>query len=368
MSGSYSGATGAISEVGFYYGTTSGSLATKVTAIGTPSPFNKALTGLAASTTYYYKAYVVEYNESTSSNEYRYGEERSFTTAAMPLPQYLKCNEIPAVSLSNPATYTSTGTETFGSTKWYEYDTSTSTRKIVTHTYSYNGDVYRNYTAMVDQTKRCALWTAYPMHATAYPNNSVTRGEFSESKSYDPAIPPSWQSSGSTSDYNNGNGYARGHHCASEDRQACRDANDQTFYYTNQSPQWQNSFNSGIWSNLESAVQSHAPTGRDTLYVVVGTLFENGNTGPSNDGGTVARPSHFYKLLMKCSFDGSGTMTAASGVAYLYTNEAHSNCTYNDSTFRTTIDAIETRTGFDFFANVPAALQTAAEAQSASLW
>ena len=82
----------------------------------------------------------------------------------------------------------------------------------------------------------------------------------------------------------------------------------------------------------------------------------------------MARPSHFYKLLMKCSFDGSGTMTAASGVAYIYTNEAHSSGTYNDSTFRTTIDAIETRSGFDCFANVPAALQTAAEAQSASLW
>ena len=59
---------------------------------------------------------------------------------------------------------------------------------------------------------------------------------------------------------------------------------------------------------------------------------------------------------------------AANGVAYLFTNEAHSGEKYTDSKFRTTIDAIEERTGFDFFANVPPDLQDAAERQSASLW
>ncbi len=71
---------------------------------------------------------------------------------------------------------------------------------------------------------------------------------------------------------------------------------------------------------------------------------------------------------MMCSFDVDGNMTDADGVAYLYTNEAHTSGTYNDATFRKTIDYIETLTGFDFFANVPTALQTTAEAQSASLW
>ena len=284
------------------------------------------------------------------------------------LPQYLNCYEIPAVSLEDPSSYTAKGEETFGSTSWYEYDTDNAKRKIVTHTYEYNSSVYRNFTAMVDQDKRCALWTAYPMHAEAYPNLSVPRGDFSTLTSYDPAIPRSWQSSGSTDDYDNGNGYARGHHCASEDRQTCRDANDQTFYYTNQSPQWQNSFNGGMWASLEGAVQSHAPSGRDTLYVVVGTLFEPLNMHASNDGGNVGRPSHFYKLLMLCSFNALGDMTAADGVAYLYTNEAHTSGTYNDATFRKSIDYIETLTGFDFFANVPTALQSIAETHTASLW
>lgn len=212
------------------------------------------------------------------------------------------------------------------------------------------------------------------MHREAYPDNNVGRvGSFNVNTSYDPGIPKAWQSSGSTGDYSTAN-YSRGHMIASSDRQATEDANRQTFYYTNQSPQKQDGFNSGIWSALEEDIQKHVPSGRDTLYVVVGTLFEDGNTGASNDGGVVARPSHFYKLLMKCSFDVSDNMTDAKGIAYLYTNESHTNdngggkVTYHDSRYVTTIDAIETRTGFDFFANVPIDLQEAAERSSTALW
>ena len=88
----------------------------------------------------------------------------------------------------------------------------------------------------------------------------------------------------------------------------------------------------------------------------------------------MARPSHFYKLLMKCSFNTSGAMTDAKGIAYLYTNEDHSDdnggkkVTYHDSRYVTTIDAIETRTGFNFFANVPTDLQDAAEGTATALW
>lgn len=283
--------------------------------------------------------------------------------------QYLGCIEVPTLSLEDNEACTASGTETFGSTKWYAYNTTTSTRRIATHTYEYKSKHYRNYTVMVDQNQRCPLWVAYPMHKGAYPSNSLGRvGEFKTSTSYDPAFARSWQSSGSTSDYNGGKGYARGHLCASADRQAVEEANEQTFYYTNQAPQIQNSFNSGVWSALEADVQSNAPTSaNDTLYVVSGVLFETGNTGSSNDGGTVGRPSHFYKLLMRCTYSG-GTINSAQGVAYIYENKAHTGENYNAAKYRTTIDSIETRAGFDFFPQVPTALQSAAESTSASLW
>ena len=292
-------------------------------------------------------------------------------TNATPNYAYLGCYEIPAVEskccISDDETFDDDGSNR---SRWYEFDTPDNNRKIITHTFLNGGKRYRNFTSMMDKDKRCPLWVAYPLHGVTYKDNNIGReGSFSESSSYDPAIPSSWQSSGSTSDYNSGNGYSRGHLCASEDRQVTLASNYQTFYYTNQAPQWQNSFNNGVWSSLESAVQTKAKTltQRDTLYVVSGTLYDPFNSGSSNDAGTVARPSHFYKLLMLCSFDSSGNMTSANGTAYLYTNEAHKGSNYGDSAFRSSIDDIETLAGFDFFAGVPASLQEDAESSFHSI-
>ncbi len=279
---------------------------------------------------------------------------------------FLDCNEMPAVE---SVVATATGNETFGDDEngtsvWHEFDLPDPDLKVVTHTFLYNGRKLRNYTTMVDKNRRCALWVACPMHGVTYIDNNIGRtGKFDEKTSYDPAIPASWQSSGSTE--GGSSGYDRGHLCASNDRQTTYGANCQTFYFTNQVPQWANSFNSGVWSSLEGAVQSKAAslTARDTLYVVSGTLFEDGDSGPSNDGGTVARPSHMYKLLMLCSFDSSGTMTAARSAAYIYENKAHTGKNYSDAAYKTTIDAIEQRTGFNFFAAVPSGLQETAESQ-----
>ena len=289
--------------------------------------------------------------------------------SAVRLPlTYLGCYEMPKLA---PTAWTS-GKETFGNTNWQQYSLDTDSRMVVTHTYSYNGTLYRNYTAVVDRDRRCPILTLYPMHGGAYPNKDIGRGKFQTDTSYDPAVPSSWQSSGSTNDYNNGKGYSRGHHCASEDRQTTSDANWQTFYYTNQSPQIQNNFNGGIWSSLEGAVQKKAATmtGRDTLYVAVGTLYEESFgkplSGPSNDGGTVGRPSHFYKCLLRCSFDAAGNIVSASGAAYIFTNEAHTG-SYSDAAYKTTIDAIEERSGFDLFCNVPKQLQDNAEASFTQL-
>jgi len=68
---------------------------------------------------------------------------------------------------------------------------------------------------------------------------------------------------------------------------------------------------------------------------------------------------------MQCSFAADGSMTAAKGCAYLFTNEAHSG---KYSQGLTSIDAIEQRSGWDFFANVPQDLQSTAESSSSAIW
>ncbi len=357
LSGSYANMKD-VRDYGFYWGLSSTALTNQThlnSSANAAETFSSTLSSLEASTTYYYQAYV-EVLDGGQLKEYK-GAVKSFTTGSSQgqggYRPYLSGYEIPAIALKAGTTYGS-GDELSGyGYKWFNHETSNAMQKVVTHTYKSGGKTVRNYTCLVDGNKMAPLWSAFVMHKDAYPDNGVGRNDGWKN---DPAIPSSWQQSGVS-------GYSRGHFVASNYRQASTEANKATFYHTNQAPQYQTSFNDGVWNSLEQSVKSNAPSGRDTLYVVVGVLYENAKTVSG-----VPIPSHFYKLLMKCSFGTDGAMTAAKGVAYVFTNEAHKGEQYNDNKFRTTIDAIEERSGFNFFANVPPDLQDAAERQNASLW
>lgn len=270
---------------------------------------------------------------------------------------YLGCYEVPAIlNLSGAKT---TGSNASRDDDWIRYYTSDAKQQIAVHTFTHpvSDEKVRTYVVLYDESNYAPLWTAHAMHQSMWVDKNVGRHD---SWGDDPAISLKQQSG------NGSTGYSRGHFVASSDRQSSVLQNKQTFYYSNQAPQWQNSFNSGVWSSLEDDIQGHAPSGRDTMYVVTGVLYEGTKTLKSNNGYTVPIPSHFYKLLMKCSFDASGQMTDAEGCAYLFTNEAHTGGKYTN--FTTTIDAIEKRAGFDFFPAVPAALQSKAESSSVGLW
>lgn len=365
LSASFSGVTtvNAAQNVGFKYRQNGSSTYTTVyvndafTGSGT---YSADITGLSPYTTYYYKAVMDVKDPSTGNYVTIEGNELSFTTNAegtVSTTGYLSCYEVPEVSLDG------TGDDGYNSEKddyWYRYNTTNSMRAIATHTFkASNGKYVRNYTVMLDGNKKAPVWTAHVMHNSVWPDNNAGRNE---SWRFDPAFDPGWQQSGV-------NKYSKGHLVASNYRQTTDNQNKQTFYYSNQAPQWQNHFNDAIWNNLENKVKAAAPTGRDTLYVVTGTLYEG---TPTYDSG-IQIPSHFYKCVMMCSFDASGNMTAASGCAYVFKNE------YIDETdpdyksgstpkFRTTIDSIEERAGFNFFPLVPESLQTAAESSTATIW
>lgn len=271
---------------------------------------------------------------------------------------YLECFEMPAMSLKTPGSYNESGVETFGETSWYRYLTADDNQMVVTHTYEYDGVQYRNWTALIDKDKQSPLWNAFVMHKNAYPNNNVGR---QGSWTVDPAVPESWQRSVAS------NTFSRGHFVASNYRQATVDANCQTFYYTNQTLQYQNGFNSGMWSALEEDVVNHAATNRDTLYVVVGVFFdENDKIISTNQGTQALVASHFYTCLMKCSFNTAGEMTGAKGIAYLFENKPYSGTNY--APYAVSINDIESHTGWNFFANVPEELQEAAERSTTPLW
>ena len=91
-----SGGGGTITERGFYYGTSSGSLTNKKTVTGTTGSFSANLSGLQENTTYYFRAYA------KNSSGTGYGSVRSFTPSCISLPSVDK----PTISNITPTTAT----------------------------------------------------------------------------------------------------------------------------------------------------------------------------------------------------------------------------------------------------------------------
>ncbi|MGM9736173.1 MAG: DNA/RNA non-specific endonuclease [Candidatus Cryptobacteroides sp.] len=291
------------------------------------------------------------------------------TEDAEALPQskvvYAGCMEFPLVGLPSVP---DTGSGVYGDDVWYATPTSDPGQILVSHSFSYDCARNRSLSLLFDQEKRCALWVACAFNSTTFGNNSVGRNE---NWVYDPALSTSIQPNLSSAYKNDadGNAYSRGHQVASNDRQTTAEENKQTFYYSNMTPQNQ-SLNAGQWAQLESAVQKFGASvsGRDTLYMVTGPVFDSGYTTTTDKSGAVcAIPSRYFKALMLCTFDEENNVVSAQGTAYLTTgNSAAANTAY--STWITSIDAVEEITGLDLFANIPSALQNSAEAQSSPLF
>ncbi len=369
LQGSFSGATGTIRDRGFVYGIDPDNLDQDVGLNSTTDhrgSFSVTIGSLSPNTTYYYKAFVAEYNASTGNVDYRYGELRSFKTTSGSTSidrKYLDNYEVPAITVTSM----SSGDETWGDTQYYAYGTANSNRTVITHTFSSDGHEECNYTILYDTQKHCPIWTAHVMNTSIWGDMGYSR---SDDWGYDPARSDGVQNTGL--DNASQVGYSRGHFVASNYRKTTDEQNHQTFYYTNQAPQWQNGFNSGVWSTLEGKVKNAAPSGSNKmLYVVTGVLFEDvvgiPKTLPSGNM-TGSIPSHFYMCLMMCTLNSSGTITGALGIAYVYTNKSHTGESYYADDYVTTIDEIERRAGFDFFPNVPISLQTQAEGTPTPLW
>ena len=386
LNGQWSGASGRIYETGFYWGTSQNSLTGKVTTDGSNNAsgnFSCTIgdqSPLSASTIYYFKAYVLEYNESTGQHVERLASTvQSFTTSAVPAltgwQAYLNDYGMPDVS-GLGLSLRQSGTNDRDD-HWYGINTSNSNRQIAIHTYADgapNDDETLNYVVLYDGSKYAPVWTYHVMNTAYWPDNNVGRTN-PDPWTEDPAISLTQQTG---LDNASSVGYSRGHLVASNYRQTTTNQNKQTFYYSNQAPQWQNSFNDGVWSSLESRVKTIAPSGTSMLYVVTGVLYEGTTTTLPSGSLNVPIPSHFYKCIMKCTFSGS-TVTGAQGIAFVYSNQAHitknTGLTYygtdtqtGNECFVTSINAIEERAGFDFFANVPAAYQDSAESNTNHSW
>ena len=213
-----------------------------------------------------------------------------------------------------------------------------------------------NYTAYYDKSTYTSMWVAYPLEARHM--GSYSRPD---SWSYNPYLETSYQVDLRSHSYNDN--YSRGHLIPNASRNGIEAMQLQTFYVTNSVPQIQNSFNGGIWNSLEQALQGIAES--QTLYIVTGVAFNKVGetksityTTAKDDTKSVPVPNYFYKVVLKVSKDDNGTVTSASTVGFWFEHKTYSDSYTN---YAVSVDQIEQWTGFDFFANLPDAVESKAE-------
>jgi endonuclease G len=183
----------------------------------------------------------------------------------------------------------------------------------------------------------------------------------------DTTLPAGWYQVQGT-DYS-GSGFDRGHHCPSADRTDTVADNSATFLMTNMMPQAPDN-NQGPWEAFETYCRDLVNQGNE-LYVIAGGTG-SGGTG-SNGGvtttiasGHVAVPAKTWKVVLvlpqATGNDVSRVTTSTRTIAVILPNTQGIRA--NDwKTYRVSVDQVESLTGYDFFSNVPANIQSVIEAR-----
>ena len=233
----------------------------------------------------------------------------------------------------------------------------------VTHNFKMNGNTYRNYTLGWSQDHYVALWVAYPL-CSMYTNKTVDR---TDAWAYDPVLGKAY-SSAPFGGY--GGSYARGHQLPSADRLCSYDANAQTFYGSNMTPQL-NAHNEGIWQELETKVRTIANKS-DTTYVVTGCIVAGSTTTTTDsDGNRMTVPAAYFKALLR--YTKASTLGQWNAAAFYLEHRSYSESIGKQHSM--SIDELEKITGMDFFVNLPAKVGAdqaakieAADPTASSVW
>jgi len=181
----------------------------------------------------------------------------------------------------------------------------------------------------------------------------------------DPEVPPTWYRV-LGSDYF-GSGFDRGHNVpnADRDKETSIPINQATFLMTNMLPQAPDN-NQGPWANMENDLRLLLPA--NELYIVMGGAG-TGGTGSNGFATTIANghvtvPAQTWKVVLilpKASGDDVARVTASTRtLAVLMPNvQGIRNNDWED--YIVTVDHVESVTGYDFFPNVPDAIEASIE-------
>lgn len=225
-----------------------------------------------------------------------------------------------------------------------------------------------------DNAKVANRWTCYELHA----GNTLTGADRNDDFKADPEVAVS----PTLDDYRN-SGFSRGHLCPSADRQCSKEQNKQTFYLTNMQPQYQ-SHNGGLWSRLETLVRDYATNDDytalhcDTLYIVkaatitdkvtindaeVDGVYADRCVGNDNHTHELLVPKYFYMALLHYNKEED----AYHSIAFWTDHIDGTQSVKNLADYAISIKELETRTGIDFFCNLPDVIEEVVEQQEPDL-
>ena len=180
----------------------------------------------------------------------------------------------------------------------------------------------------------------------------------------DATLPTGWYRVKTTS--YSGSGFDRGHNCPSADRSNTPEANTATFLMTNIIPQAP-THNRDTWGNLEEYIRELVEQGQE-CYITMGN-YGVGGTGSSGlketiDKGNITVPSQIWKVVLilpEGTDDGHridiNTRIIAVNVPNINTVQAEWR------NYLTTVDAIESATGYDLLSALPLNIQQVIEAR-----
>ena len=214
---------------------------------------------------------------------------------------------------------------------------------FITHTTTVNGKENITYSISHNPTRKHCYWTAFTFNtsnrAIKWKRDNWKQTEWGgDPFQPNPDIPESYVM---TKSEINKNGFVRGHIVASYDRVYSKEANEQTFYYSNISPMY-SKFNTGAWSDCEGLVQGWGRNSSfcDTLYIVKGGTIREGEDRTLGSCPTV--PNYYFMALL-CLKDNT---YKAIGLLFKHENS-------ESRTEVCSIDYLENFTGIDFFCNIP---------------
>jgi endonuclease G, mitochondrial len=184
----------------------------------------------------------------------------------------------------------------------------------------------------------------------------------------DPKVDPSWYRV-QAFDYS-GSGFDRGHMTPNADRdnQNRIPINQETYLMSNMVPQAPDN-NQGPWAAFEAYLRTQADAGNE-LYIVsgpagVGGTGSNGGVTTTLANGNITVPSSTWKVVLVLpAATGDDTARVTCSTRTIAVQMPNTQGIRGDDwhTFLTTIDHIEALTGYDFYSNLPPAVQACIEA------